>query len=59
MKLPPLTKLEKNVCEYTWGCIPSDVMWVRVSKLFQEKLNEWIVYEKMLPIVTLWKINTK
>jgi hypothetical protein len=33
----PLTKDEKFICELLWGCIPTDVAFVRNSKLFQEK----------------------
>lgn len=40
-KQKPLTKREKNICLWIWGCIPIDVVAVRESKLFQERSKEY------------------
>lgn len=41
VKQKPLSKREKNVCESLWGGIPVDVNWVRESKLFQKRMEEY------------------
>ena len=38
-KILALNKRERNVCEWIWGGVPVDVLWVRNSKLFQEKMS--------------------
>lgn len=36
-----LTKIEKFVCEITWGNIPDDINWIRNSNLFKAKMQEF------------------
>lgn len=36
-----LTKIEKFICEIAWGNIPDDITWIRESKLFKEKMQEF------------------
>jgi len=36
-----LNKIEKFVCEITWGNIPLDINWIRNSKLFIGKMKEF------------------
>ena len=36
-----LNKKEKFVCEITWGNVPADIKWVRNSKLFIGKMQEF------------------
>lgn len=36
-----LTKIEKFICEITWGNIPDDITFIRESKLFKEKMSEF------------------
>ena len=36
-----LSKIEKFVCEITWGNIPQDTNWIRNSKLFIGKMKEF------------------
>ena len=36
-----LNKGERFVCEITWGGVPTDVSFVRESKLFQSRLEEF------------------
>ena len=36
-----LSKREKNVCLWIWGNVPTDIDWVRSSKLFQEKMQSF------------------
>lgn len=36
-----LSKKEKFICEITWGNIPDDINWIRNSRLFKEKTDEF------------------
>ena len=40
-----LNKKEIFICEITWGNVPLDVTFVRGSKLFQAKMNEFEKYK--------------
>lgn len=33
--------MKKNVCESLWGGVPVDVSWVRESKLFQQRMENY------------------
>lgn len=40
-KQKSLNKIEKFVCELTWGNIPDDINWIRNSNLFKVKMQEF------------------
>lgn len=44
-QIKALSKREKNICEFTWGCIPLETTWVRESKLFLAKTIEYEQYK--------------
>lgn len=50
-----LNKKEKFVCEITWGNVPTDVKWVRSSKLFIGKMKEFDEGKYK----DLWKLENK
>ena len=43
-----LNKKEIFICEITWGCVPIDINFVRNSKLFQEKMNQFDQYKYLM-----------